>query len=289
MDSELGDMTPGDIRAVENPISAMFDLADQVNDEAPRVRKLVRYASVFIAFWLVLDFILILATIKGNILISIFLVVMFAVGIFTLLSLRNLNDFFKYYALRHNYIKSVRDADPIVMIPKGSNSVERFKTYLMSINPEMASTLAMMPTPSISKGRSDIFYQWDLYLLRRPGALWPTLGLGYPGYQLFLKHFDKAPSVEDVSSIKRAVEDVVAESRAPASRIVLLWSRRKEDVSEEVYDLITTQNVVFSHRGSSFVCGLELVIENEDGTYEFIPFVAPHSSSRSLAQAGSPR
>jgi hypothetical protein len=282
-------MTPGDIRAVENPISAMFDLADQVNAEAPRVRKLVRYASAFIAFWLVLDFILILATAKGNILISIFLGVMFAVGIFTLLSLRNLNDFFKYYALRHNYIKSVRDADPIVLVPKGSNSVERFKTYLIAINPEMASTLALMPSPSVSKGRSGVFYQWDLYLLRRPNTLWPSLGLGYPGYQLFLKYFDKAPTVEDVSSMKRAVEDVMMESHAPASRIVLLWSRSKEDVSEAVYNLITTQNVVFTHRGSSFICGLELVIENEDGTYEFIPFMAPHSSSKSLAQAGSPR
>ncbi len=282
-------MTPGDIRAVENPITAMFDLADQVSSEAPRVRKLVRYATVFIIFWLVLDFILILATAQGNILISIFLAAMFVVGIFTLLSLRNLNDFFKYYALRHSYIQSVRDADPMVMVPKGSNSVERFRSYLTTMNPEMASSLALTPTPTVTKGKSGMFYQWDIYLLRRSGFLWHPLGLGYPGYQLFLKHFDRAPNPEDVNSMRRAVEDVVAESGSPASRMILLWTRGKEDLTEEVYNMITTQNVVYSHRGSSFICGVELVIENEDGTYEFIPFMAPHSSSKSLAQAGRPR
>jgi hypothetical protein len=41
-------MSQADIRAVDNPISALFDLSEDVNNEAPRFRKLVRYASAFL-------------------------------------------------------------------------------------------------------------------------------------------------------------------------------------------------------------------------------------------------
>jgi hypothetical protein len=34
-------MSKADVRAVENPISALFDLSEDVNKEAPRFRKLV--------------------------------------------------------------------------------------------------------------------------------------------------------------------------------------------------------------------------------------------------------
>ena len=72
-------MSGADARAVENPISAIFDLAEDVNDEAPRIRKLVTYATVFIGFWLVIDFIFILAFIVSNLFISLFLMVLFVV------------------------------------------------------------------------------------------------------------------------------------------------------------------------------------------------------------------
>ena len=53
-----------DIRAVENPISAMFDLAEDVYQRAPKVRKLIRYARAFIYLWLFIDFLIIV--ILGN-------------------------------------------------------------------------------------------------------------------------------------------------------------------------------------------------------------------------------
>ncbi len=49
-----------DIRAVENPISAVFDLAEDVNHQAPKMRKMMKYATVFVSIWLFLDFMLIM-------------------------------------------------------------------------------------------------------------------------------------------------------------------------------------------------------------------------------------
>jgi hypothetical protein len=256
----------------------MFDLADKVSNEAPRVRKLVRYATFFVVFWLVLNFIFILAT-AGSLMIMAFLVIMFIIGILALVSLRNLNDFFKYYAMRHSFIRSVRDADPMALVPKGSTAVERLKLFLMARNPAMSQSLMAAPTPAVMKGKGGMFYQFDSYVSSRPSMGWRLFGLGYPGYQMFIKFFDKAPRPEDINAIKRAVEDVSAGTKMPASRVIMLWSRKEsEDIGEESYNLLLSSTLLTRHRGQTFACALELIIENEDGTYEFIPFISePHS------------
>ena len=48
-------MHRGDVRAVENPISAIFDLAEDVNERLPKIRKVVSYTRVFVSVWLVID------------------------------------------------------------------------------------------------------------------------------------------------------------------------------------------------------------------------------------------
>lgn len=50
----------GDVRAVENPISAIFDLAEEVNEQAPKIRKIIGYSRFFIAIWLFVDFVLLI-------------------------------------------------------------------------------------------------------------------------------------------------------------------------------------------------------------------------------------
>ncbi len=53
-------MQKGDLRAVENPISAIFDLAEEVNDQAPKIRKLIGYSRLFIAIWLFANFLILI-------------------------------------------------------------------------------------------------------------------------------------------------------------------------------------------------------------------------------------
>jgi hypothetical protein len=267
-------VSPDDIRAVENPISAMFDLADQVSNEAPRVRKLVRYASFFVGFWLILNFIFLLATI-GNPVIFAFLFVMFVLGILAMVSLRNLNDFFKYYTMRHSFIRSVRDAAPVVLVPKGNPAGDRLKSLLTTRNPAMATALSNSHSPAMMKGTTGMFYQFDAYVMSKPSITWKLLGMGYPGYQMFVKWFDRAPRIEDIAAMKRAVEDVALAEKMPASRVILLWSRKEEeDISEEAYNQLLSTSLVTKHRRQRFACSMELIIENVDGTYEFIPFIS---------------
>ncbi len=48
------------MRAVENPISAVFDLAEDVEARSPKIRVSIVYARIFIAFGLLLDAVMIL-------------------------------------------------------------------------------------------------------------------------------------------------------------------------------------------------------------------------------------
>ncbi len=54
-------MQKADIRAVENPISAIFDLAEDVQGRVPKVKKLVTYSRAFIYLWLFINFLVIVA------------------------------------------------------------------------------------------------------------------------------------------------------------------------------------------------------------------------------------
>lgn len=270
-------MSQGDIRAVDNPISAIFDLAEDVNREIPRIRKLVTYATVFIGIWLVVCFILMLATIFRNVVVGVALLVLFIIGVLALAMLRNLSDFIHYYALRHAAIVQVRNDDPVVFAPKGDTAVLRLLEFLRQRNPSMSDAILgqRYQVPAILKGQSGVFYNFDGYLTSKPGSIWKVLGVGYPGYQLFIKSFGAPPRPEDLMALKRAAEDVSAANKLPPSRVIALWCRKADqDLAEDSYQLLTTSTVVFHHRSKRFASSLELIIENEDGSYEFIPYVA---------------
>ena len=158
-------MQKGDLRAVENPITAIFDLAEDVENRSPKIRVAIQYARIFIGFGLLLDAIMVLVVSEAKplavaltllvffllyirrwlpdatsrsvvlalslvagafdvftfrdagFLLGVILVPFFFLGLITLGYLREVHAFFEYYALRHRIVKSVRDADPVAIIP----------------------------------------------------------------------------------------------------------------------------------------------------------------------------
>ena len=52
-------MAARDVRAVENPITAIFDLAEDVERQAPKTQRLLKYTRAFLYVFLVLDVLLI--------------------------------------------------------------------------------------------------------------------------------------------------------------------------------------------------------------------------------------
>lgn len=264
-----------DARAVENPISAIFELSEDVVKQAPAIKSLGRYATAFIGIWLFIDLILILATLAaGQLFLFIITTALFIIGIVSIILMRRINRFFKYYVARHRSIKAVREMDPMVYAPKGNNAPERFVGYLRTHSEEMKGQRVEISMPGILPGRHGRDYKFDIYIKEQPGFLWRAFGFGRHGFSIFVKHFPQKPTGKQIQSFKEAVEDVTARTKIPPSRIVALWERREGDVLDDnVYQYIMKRPVKSKHRFRKLVCNLELVSET-DGSYDFIPHMS---------------
>lgn len=313
-----------DARAVENPISAIFDLAEQVTEQHPKFRKLVKYATVFIAAWLFVDFLFIVgsvpisfpfllilfmslflsrwfntltaravlisvATVNTFIILLLFwgpraiilggiLTGLFILGILLLNLVHEIGSFFDYYWVRYRVIKSVRDEDPVMYVPKGENSVQRVLSFLAQRSPGLSRDFSIpgtVMTPAILRGKDGFFYQFDAYASRPSGSFWKLLRVGYPGYAIYIKQFAEKPRPQDFVALKRAVEEITADTKLPPRRVIALWTRKgEESLDDDAYDFLTTEAGLIKSGVSLMNCSLELISENPDGTYDFIPYVS---------------
>jgi hypothetical protein len=268
-----------DVRAIENPISAIFDLAEDVNQQAPKVRKSVRYATVFIAIWLIINFFFMVVFLFGTAwLWFILFLALFIVGALALKWLRELGTFFSFYVIRHRVIRSVREEDPVVYVPKGQDSVQRLVYHLASKNPHVQEGLnrpGLFQTQAILRGKSGVMYSFDGYLQIRPSLFWKWFGMGYPGYSLFIKSYDHAPRLLDIQSLRNAILDVTTTGSIPPSRVIAVWKAEGDvEMADDVYEFVTNEVVAFTHRGNKFSTTMEIITESQDGTYDFIPYVS---------------
>ncbi len=261
-----------DARAVENPISAIFDLSEDVVRQAPVIRTMVRYTSAFIIVWLFIDFILILATLaEGLLVLLIITFVLFVVGVIALVLLRRINRFFKYYVSRHSSIKAVRDMDPMVYAPQGKTVTERFVAYLKGHNPAISRRNVEVAMPGIVHGKQALEYRFDAYIKEPASGFWRIFGYGKHGFAIYIKEFDGVPTLKGMRSFKDAVEDVSARSKVPPKRIVALWKRTEDQtLNDEVYRYVTKKPASMKRGFRKFTCSMEIVSET-DGKYDFIP------------------
>jgi len=322
------EQTTRDARAVEDPMAAIFDLAESVDRQTPKIRRMLRYVRVFVSVWLLLDFFLIIVlaaigggnpgaafllfipiiallfamrrisgstarlvllilvivfanlqiiSIGGLLFVGVVLVALFVLGFIILELMRDLRSFFDYFALRHRVIQRVRQADPVVYVPEGKDAVERILAHLASSSPDVRGLMAVpgaVAIPALLTGKSGLTFSFDAYVRRSPSQLWRTVSLGSPGYAVFVKAFEKAPTLQDLNALRAAVEDASLASRIPPARILVLWQAKGDEiVTSDVYEFLTKEAARVRLRGHTFVCSLELAVERDDGTYDFIPLV----------------
>lgn len=62
-----------DARAVEDPIAATFELAESVDRQTPKIRRMLRYVRWFVGLWLLVDFVLILLFARERVLLALLL------------------------------------------------------------------------------------------------------------------------------------------------------------------------------------------------------------------------
>jgi hypothetical protein len=264
-----------DPRAVENPISAIFDLSEDVVAQAGDIGRAVRYATVFMGVWLVVNFLLVVIFFFNfNLLLFGLCAAVLILGAVSLAMLRKVSAFFSYYVVRHAAIKAVRDADPLVYAPQGATPAERLLAHLRATTPQLSSGVEFA-VPGIVEGANRLQYKFDVYAKREPGALWKLLGVGEPGLALFVKIFETKPRPEDVVAFRKAVEGVCARTGAPPLRAIILWLNRAGDgLDDDTYAALMSNQVRLSGTFSSAACAIEMITELPTGEYDFAPFMA---------------
>ena len=313
-----------DARAVEDPIAATFELAESVDRQTPKIRKMLRYVRWFVFLWLVLDFFLMLVlsrdprftlllfapvvgllfalryandnttrtvvfvvaivfgmlqiiSFRETLLLGAVLEVLFFLGFIILDLMRDLRSFFDYFALRHRVILAVRAADPVVHVPQGKDAATRILSHLASTSPDLRAVMALpgaLASPALLTGKSGLTYSFDAYVRTEPSTLARTLGIGAPGFAVFVKAFDRAPALSDLQALRTAVQDVCAATRLPPARVVAVWKAHGDEaVAPDAYEFLTHEAAHVTLRGSAYACSLELAREGQDGTYDFIPYV----------------
>src|SRR3990170_3082390 len=216
-------------------------------------------------------------TFGAGLLVGVVLVTLFFLGFLILELMRDLRSFFDYFALRHRVIQRVRRADPTTVVPQGKDPAERILAHLASTSPDVRAVLShpgALAVRGVLTGRTGLTYGFDAYLRSEPSNLARAVGLGPPGFAIFVKAFEAAPSLSDLQLLKRAVEDVSEATRIPPARVLAVWREAGErSVAADAYDFVIREAVRVRIRGSTYACSLELAREGEDGTYDFIPVV----------------
>jgi hypothetical protein len=260
---------------VEDPISSIFDLSDRVAQMAPTVRRLYRYTAVILVLWIIIMAIVTLFTFGSNLLIAGLAIVGFIVGVIALSLLRQTDAFFRGFVQRHRAIRLVREADPVVKIPEGRTPIERLTRYLVEENPTVARLVhdhgnaVRYRITLAGRGRSVPF---DL-VIERPGSWFArVLGTGDPGFAVVAR---LAPAPVALADLQRIEADVV-ESRSSfrgAPRRLILLRPQPSPLPEEAYEYAVGHPVVLGGRLARHRASLEVITENPDGTYDFVPRV----------------
>jgi hypothetical protein len=287
----MGNREPEDVHtveAMENPITAIFDLADDVSQRAPKIKKMVKYAIIFISFWLFFNFLFMLALLFTQPVFGLILLVFFIIGLFALRWMLQTRRFFKYFVKRHTAIKAVRDDNPVVYIPQGNTAVERFLVYMRTknryFNTLVEKDVRSLRTPVLLTGETGTVYSFDAYVSKKSSFTWRRFGFGNPGYAFYVKYFESGPTKKEIMDLISAVHDLTEKSRIIPERIVALRNISNDegkDLEDDLYDFIVGGKANIKFKGKYYRLVVQIVSEDADGTYDFIPIISETDSQPS--------
>ncbi len=259
---------------VEDPISATFDLADRVAEMAPVVRRLYRYTAAILIAWIAIMAFVALIGLRDPWL-TVLAILGLVAGVIALTLLRRTDRFFRSFVQRHRMIHLVRDADPVSRVPEGRTPIERLARYLAQSNERVERWLAENPgalqyrVTLPAGGRTVPF---DLAIVRPGGALYRAVGTGDGGFAILARGGPEAPTLEDLRRLES--DAAAAAARLPGRLVrVILLRARPVPLPEEVYEYAVGHPFEVRRGLSVGRVALQVITENPDGTYEFVPHV----------------
>jgi hypothetical protein len=261
----------GAAAGAEDPIGAIFDLSDRVAQMAPTMRRMYYYTATVVVLYLFIMLILLFVGLRSSAFLAVLALIALALGGFALTLLREIDRFFTGFTERHRAIRLWQDAEPTPKIPEGPTPVQRLARYLTQSNAKIAEYLAAHPNSfqyRVELPGKGGKYGFDLAMVAPEDWVSRYFGGGDPGFAVLARIGPAAPTIPDLD---RYAADVRAVARKLPSRVarVLLLRPQAGALAEGVYDYAVGHPIDI---GRSKVA-IEIVTEQPDGTYDFIPHV----------------
>ncbi|HID72067.1 MAG TPA: hypothetical protein EYP29_04915 [Thermoplasmata archaeon] len=253
---------------MENPISALFDLAEEVSAKTPDVKKKVKIAMIFIAFWLGVNLIFFISALASKQLLrGLILLVVFVFGLVTLKFALFSFEFFSEFSKRHNAIKTLREGDVFEPVPEGDSVLERFLNYLKRNFPFYSKMLHQ--GSSLKKDEKECNY-FDIAVCSEK----PSFFKRFFGEERQRILFIKVLSSPRAEELKKLVELAkrISEKYGLVPELVIIAQNTLESLPEELYSYLTEERHTVRIKGKGFHFPVQLVREIE-GVYDFIPYL----------------
>ncbi|MCI4348632.1 MAG: hypothetical protein L3J93_00200 [Thermoplasmata archaeon] len=256
---------------VEDPISAIFDLSDRVAAMAPTMRRMYRYTATVVVLFLLIMVILLFVGLASNLGFAVLALVAIVFGGLALSLLRETDRFYASYLQRHRAIKLLQDADPTPKIPKGRTPVERLARYLAQSNRRIGEFLQSHPEAlryRVRLGGQGTSHAFDLMILAPASLAHKWMRIGDPGFAVLARVGPDAPTITVVDPFGPELKLLFRRLPGRLTRAILLRVH-PETIPESVYEYLVGHPVELP----SGPVSLEIVSEQTDGTYDFVPHV----------------
>ncbi len=241
-------------RSGEDTISVLFNSLEELAKSSSKMNKRIMKAFYLLLFWLGFAlFLWFFAVIDLNIFDILSYMLLIAIVIIVMIYLVDIREKLANVVSRYQVYEYLQKMD--LKIPPGNSEIERFINYLNE-NFQFEKRI------NERKGKIYRDYEisgikFDLYTEIKGKAMGKTRGI--KSYSFYLKKLDE-PKLEEIKNIIEIAKKNSKKNKLEIGRIVVL----SKEIDDNVYNYIVNLDVPF-----------QIVMEMEDGTYDFIPFIGP--------------
>jgi hypothetical protein len=265
-------------RGIEDPIAGTFKLAEEVSLKADQILFKSIFSLYFVWFGLVATGLLMLTfLIQGNLFLFVIFLSVFIAGLVTVWLLGSIRSFLKRASFRISAIQSMREGPPFHKIPKGKTKTDRILKYLKKENESYSALLKRRPEllrkDSYIVGKKKR-HHFEAFVIKKPSIIYRILGLGRPGYSLYIKEFKRAPDERDIRDLVKELTDIYQKNRIYPNRVMMLFKARSgyKGLDDDAYDWLVEDRIKIPGQLKRHV-NIQVVTELPEGTYEFVPFI----------------
>jgi hypothetical protein len=260
---------------IEDPIAAVFDLSDRAAQMAPTMRRMYRYTATVVVIYLIIMVVLLLTALAHDLVLALLAIIALAFGIIALSLLRETDRFYRSFAQRQRAIRLFRAADPVPKIPEGRTPIERLVRYLRQTNPAIEERLREDPSALRLRTELDVGGRrapFDLVLVRPGSAGYRAVGLGEAGFSILARMAPEPLTLANLQAFGEEVGAAAGRLDGLPVRAILLRAQASP-LTDGVYDFAIGHPIPVERGWTKGRCTLEIVTENADGTYDFVPYV----------------